>query len=90
MFNFSILASLETPFFFIFLLHLGQRLKAPPAAVAAGIARVKVIPAAVGRAAVPVRAARAVSALAVEVAGIRPRVAGSHRTRRPDRRHRPP
>ena len=57
------------------LLHLRQCLKAPPAAVAAGIARVKVVPAAVGRAAVAVGTARAVAALAVEVDRVRAGVA---------------
>ena len=53
------------------LLYLGQRLKVPPAAVAAAIAGVKVVPAAVGRAAVAVGTARAVAALTVEVDRVR-------------------
>ena len=54
------------------LLHFGQGLKAPPAAVAAGIARVKIVPAAVRRVAVAVGTARAIAPLAVEVDRVRP------------------
>ena len=54
----------------VLLVHLGQGLKAPPAAVAALILGVEVVPAAVGGAGITVSAALAVAALAVEVAAV--------------------
>ena len=63
-------AALAADEFFIgrrIFLHFGQRFKAPPAAITAGIAGIEIIPAAVGRMAVTVSAAGAIAALAVEV-----------------------
>ena len=55
--------------------HLGQGLEAPPAAVAAGVFGVEVVPAAVGAVGVVVGPALAVAALPVEVEAVRPGVA---------------
>ena len=57
------------------LVDLGQGLKAPPAAVAADITGIEVIPAAVGRIAVTVSAAGAIAAFAVKIERIRTGVA---------------
>src|SRR5699024_10894091 len=59
----------------IFLVDLGQSLKTPPAAVAAGILGGKIVPAAVGGIGVPPGAAVAVAALPVEVDAVRAGVA---------------
>ena len=58
-----------------FLVDLGQGLEAPPAAVAALILGVEVVPAAVGGAGVAVSAALTVAALPVEIAAVRAGVA---------------
>ena len=52
------------------LVDLGQGLKAPPAAVAALVLGAEIVPAAVRGVGVPVRAALAIAALAVEVAAV--------------------
>ena len=52
------------------LVDLGQGLKAPPAAVAALVLGAEIVPAAVRGVGIPVRAALAVAALAVEVAAV--------------------
>ena len=59
----------------VLLFHFGQGLKAPPAAVAADITGIEVIPAAVGRIAVTVSAAGAIAAFAVKIERIRTGVA---------------
>ncbi len=54
----------------VLFVHLGQGLEAPPAAVAALVFGVKVVPAAVGGAGVAVSTALAVAAFAVEIAAV--------------------